>query len=132
MDTPGPGKSGEHHLEGTILIADDDSAIVTFLAELLRRNRFAVLTASDGAQALTVARDHGSTIDLLLTDFEMPHLTGVQLATAVRQLFPQISVVLMSGSPNRAGTAESVSIFLKKPFTPVALLETISTVLGRC
>jgi CheY-like chemotaxis protein len=119
--------------ETTILIADDDSAILTLIADVLRQNQFAVVTASDGAQALARARAHRETIDLLLTDFDMPHLNGVQLATEVRQFLPDIMVVVMSGSPNKEAAAGSVTKFLKKPFTAPMLLEMIDALLrSRC
>src|SRR5262249_22821136 len=57
----------------TILIADDDPSLLALCADLLRRNSFTVITASDGAQALNMVKRHGSAIDLLVTDFEMPH-----------------------------------------------------------
>jgi len=131
MNLPGPSTSPSRNSESTILIADDDPAVRSVLANVLRRNHFAVLTACDGAQALALARDCGSTIDLLITDFEMPHLTGIQLAAAIRQFFPRITVVLMSGLPGWETAAESVSTFLRKPFTPLTLVETITNLLGQ-
>jgi CheY-like chemotaxis protein len=116
--------------ETTILIADDDNAVLTLVAEILRQHQFSVVTASDGAQALDRARDHADRIDVLLTDFDMPHMNGVQLAAAVRQFLPHIVVVVMSGSPNKGLAAAAVnSKFLKKPFTPPMLVETITGLL---
>ena len=100
------------------------------LAELLRQNEFHVVTACDGAQALDRAREHANQIDLLLTDFDMPHLNGVQLAAAIRQFQPRIGVVLMSGSHNLEAASVACSTFLSKPFTPRVLLETITGLLG--
>jgi CheY-like chemotaxis protein len=131
MNLPRPGTFQTRKCEGTILIADDDPAVRSVLASVLRRNHFAVLTACDGPQALALARGFGGAIDLLLTDFEMPDLTGIQLAAAIRQLFPHISVILMSGLPNWETAGESISTFLRKPFTPLAMLETITGLLGQ-
>ena len=122
--------SHQSNVKTTILIADDDAAILTLLADLLRQNEFHVVTASDGAQALDRAREHANQIDLLLTDFEMPHINGVQLAAAIRQFQPRIGVVLMSGSHNLEAASVACSTFLSKPFTPRVLLETITGLLG--
>ena len=115
--------------ESTILVADDDSAILSLVAELLRHHQFRVLTASNGAQALGHARNHGNKIDLLLTDFEMPDMNGVQLAAAIRQFLPEVGVVLMSGSSGMEAAA-GVSTFLRKPFSAQDLVETIARSLG--
>ena len=122
--------SHQSNVKTTILIADDDAAILTLLADLLRQNEFHVVTACDGAQALDRAREHANQIDLLLTDFEMPHMNGVQLAAAIRQFQPRIGVVLMSGSHNLEAASVACSTFLSKPFTPRVLLETITGLLG--
>jgi len=115
--------------ESTILVADDDFAILSLVAELLRQHQFGVLTASNGAQALGHARNHGHKIDLLLTDLEMPDMNGVQLAAAIRQFLPNVAVVLMSGSSGIEAVA-SVSTFLRKPFNAQDLVETIARSLG--
>ncbi len=119
-----PSEPGHPRRECTILIADDDSAVLSLVAAVLSQNEFTVVAASDGAQALALARDHGSAIDLLLTDLDMPHLNGLQLVAAVRQFHPRLSVVVMSGMPPEE-TAGDLA-FLAKPFTPADLLATVS------
>ena len=128
-EMPMDSSDGTRPNEATILIADDDSAVLA-VAEVLRQHEFAVVTASDGAQALDRARHHAGEIDLLLTDFDMPHLNGIQLAAAVRQFLPHIIVVVMSGSPNRAAATGQYSTFLKKPFSPPMLVAMINSLLG--
>ena len=130
MDLRKQRPSHQRSSKNTILIADDDSAILSLLADLLRQHEFHVVTACDGAQALECARNHADQIDLLLTDFEMPHMNGIQLAAAIRQFRPGIGVVLMSGSHNLEAASGPGSTFLSKPFTPRLLLETILGLLG--
>jgi len=130
MDLPELRPSHQANVKTTILVADDDAAILTLLVELLSQNEFHVVTACDGAQALDRAREHADRIDLLLTDFDMPHMNGVQLAAAIRQFQPRIGVVLMSGSHNLEAASVACSTFLSKPFTPRVLLETITGLLG--
>jgi CheY-like chemotaxis protein len=130
MDLREQRPSHQRSSKSTILIADDDSLILALLADVLREHEFHVVTACDGAQALKLARDHGGQIDLLLTDFEMPHMNGVQLAAAIREFRPRIGVVLMSGSHNLEAASGLGSTFLSKPFTPRLLVETITGLLG--
>ena len=129
MDLPELRPSHQPNLKTTILVADDDAAILTLLAELLSQNEFHVVTACDGAQALDRAREHADQLDLLLTDFDMPHMNGVQLAAAIRQFQPRIGVVLMSGSHSLEAASVACSTFLSKPFSPRILLETIAGLL---
>jgi CheY-like chemotaxis protein len=129
MDLPELRPSPQTNVKTTILVADDDAAILTLLAELLSQNEFHVVTACDGAQALDRAREHADQLDLLLTDFDMPHMNGVQLAAAIRQFQPRIGVVLMSGSHNLEAASVACSTFLSKPFSPHVLLETIAGLL---
>jgi CheY-like chemotaxis protein len=129
MDLP-ERPSHQRSVRTTILVADDDSAILSLLADVLRQHEFHVVTACDGVEALDRARDYANQIDLLLTDFEMPHMNGIQLATAIRQFQPRIGVVLMSGSPKLEAASGVCSTFLRKPFTPRLLLETITGLLG--
>jgi DNA-binding NtrC family response regulator len=130
MDLREQRPSHQRSSKSTILIADDDSLILSLLADLLRQHEFHVVTACDGAQALELARDHADEIDLLLTDFEMPHMNGVQLAAAIREFRPRIGVVLMSGSHRVHAASDARSTFLSKPFTPRLLVETITGLLG--
>ncbi|SIO45280.1 two-component system, chemotaxis family, response regulator CheY [Singulisphaera sp. GP187] len=68
----------------TILHADDSSAVRRWVAAQFQHSGIQVVSAADGNAALQVLRE--SHCDLLLTDLEMPHLDGLQLAAAVREL----------------------------------------------
>jgi CheY-like chemotaxis protein len=81
----------------TILVVDDNPAILGFVRGLLVDGNYIVLTARNGTEALRQARDYKPEIHLLLTDFEMPGMTGVELATAMTVERPHLQVLLMSG-----------------------------------
>ena len=76
--TPGLQKA-----EKTILVVDDDATILKFVSELLVEYKYNVLTASSGKEALEQSRDCKGEIHLLLSDFEMPGMNGIGLATAI-------------------------------------------------
>ena len=69
--------------EKTILVADDESHILNVVSLKLRNAGFRVLTASDGREALDVAGLERP--DLLITDYHMPHLSGLELCRRMRQ-----------------------------------------------
>jgi PAS domain S-box-containing protein len=116
----------------TILVVEDDPSVRTFAARLLRRQGYTVLTASDGAEALRVARDHSQPIDLLLTDLVLPKLSSKIVAEQLRALWPNLSVIIMSGYPDafvtRYGPLDTMR-FLPKPCSHELLVNTVRAML---
>jgi CheY-like chemotaxis protein len=126
MDSPGPDISKNRIRARTILVADDNSALRRLVVEVLGQQHHTVIAAADGAEALALANRCKTGIDLLVTDLDMPKLNGVQLAAEIRELFPSVRVILMSGS--HSGWAKEAA-FLKKRFTTLALLEKVTALL---
>jgi CheY-like chemotaxis protein len=99
-----------------VLLVEDDAAVRTFAAASLQEEHFYVLQASDGDEALRVARSHES-IDLLLTDVEMGDgLNGIELGSRILAERPGLPVLVMSGFPDAESmAAEKGMPFLAKP-----------------
>jgi two-component system, NtrC family, response regulator HydG len=103
---------------GRILLIDDDLALGAYLARVLRTHgRFEVMHELDAAAALRSLQ--GEQWDLLITDIEMPGMTGLELVTQVRRLAPDLPIAVLTGNPTveYAVTAlrRSVAEFLSKP-----------------
>jgi DNA-binding NtrC family response regulator len=109
----------------TILVVDDDPAVLQFVSGLLVE-RYTVLTANNGAGALQQSRDRQGDIDLLLSDFVMPGMNGIELATAMTQERPGLKVLLMSGFSGGMLVLNEGWHFLPKPFIPSQLRALIS------
>ena len=77
-----------------ILIADDEPAQVKALAGFLNKRGYTVLTADSGKTALNIV--HRKLVDLVLTDFRMPDLDGLELLKQARELNPEIDVIMMT------------------------------------
>ena len=110
----------------TILVVDDQPAIVTFVSSLLVSNEFDVITASSGKEAMEVSRSRKDKIDLLLSDFQMPGMSGVELATQMCRDRPGLKVLLMSGFPDGMLVLNEGWHFLAKPFIPSQLCALIT------
>src|ERR1041384_7873572 len=83
-----PGNSEKvpaSNAEKTILFADDNGQVQRFVAALLHRLHYKVIVASDGKDALQKAREFEGIIHLLLSDVEMPGMTGIELAIQLNQ-----------------------------------------------
>ena len=113
-----PGLQTAHK---TILLVDDDAAILRFVSGLLVNYKYNVLVASSGREALQVSRDCNCAIDLLLSDFEMPGMNGISLAAELSLDRPQIKVLLMSGFTGGMLVLNEGWHFLAKPFVPSQL-----------
>lgn len=118
----------------TILIVDDARAIREFVADvILQPSGYRVLQAESGTEALeTAAREHP---DLIISDIKMPGLSGLDVARAVRQEWPDLPVILITaeGSEELAQQAlrAGVSDYFIKPFDPEELLRAAQQALAR-
>jgi two-component system, cell cycle sensor histidine kinase and response regulator CckA len=113
-----------------ILLAEDDRAVRSVVATTLQRQGYSVLEADSGITAREIWIKEAGAIDLLLTDIVMTGgVTGVELAEALRTEQPGLKIVLMSGYSSQLisnDVAASKNFrFLKKPFTPQILAETV-------
>jgi DNA-binding NtrC family response regulator len=114
----------------TILVVDDYEAVLKIVAAILESANFRVLTAGSGAAALTLAEGMDRKIDLLLSDVEMPEMSGPDLGELLKKTRPDLRVMLMSGAPNGNLLVLNYGwAYIQKPFVPVKLIEMITEVL---
>ena len=112
----------------SILLVDDDDAVRTVVGEQLRELGFDVVATSDGASAISKV-DDGAEFDLLLSDFAMPGMNGVQTINRIRSLRPEIRSALMTGYADDRLTAidrEAITVF-RKPIDINELLGFLAT-----
>ena len=100
----------------TILFADDDGLVQTFVADLLHRCGYKVMVARDGKEALKKAREFDGVIHLLLSDIDMHGMTGIELAIQLNQERPDTKILLISGLPTGMLVLNNGWQFLPKPF----------------
>ena len=115
----------------TILLVEDEDLVRRLEREVLEQSGYRVLEASNGADALAVARAHLGVIDLLLTDTVMPQLNGHELAEELRARRPEMKILFTSGYAADAihRVLEPSIAFLPKPFTPTSLGRKVREVL---
>jgi two-component system cell cycle sensor histidine kinase/response regulator CckA len=118
----------------TILLAEDEPAIRELAATSLRELGYQVIEASDGSEAMRLAKKHGcKQIDLLLTDVVMPEMGGKELAYWLRAVSPDTRVLFTSGYTDRTvistGALNPGTRFLQKPFPPSTLANEVRVTL---
>lgn len=112
----------------TILVVDDMPMIRNLITLYLRNEGFETLAAANGEEALLLAHARPK-LDLLLTDFEMPGMNGLELISQIHRTHPHTAVLLMSGalveSSYTVSTLPKWIGYLAKPFGPAELLRKV-------
>jgi len=127
VDSARPGASLGRGTE-TVLVVEDEEPLRILVAGILKNNGYTVLQATDGEEALNVAKKQGH-IDLLMTDVVMPGLSGSEVASRMRVLLPNLRVLYISGYTSDLITDHGVlatnARLLEKPFTKHSLLNKV-------
>jgi two-component system OmpR family response regulator len=124
----------------TILILDDDAANLHGIAEVLRFEHYSVLEVSSGEQAIETAKKSGP-ISLFVTDMDLPHSSGTDIALKLVGMYPTLPVLFISGTPMvwwnshdfsnfKRFAAKSVD-FIEKPFSVFQLVMRVRNLIGR-
>ncbi|MCA9489942.1 MAG: PAS domain S-box protein [Myxococcales bacterium] len=134
-EVPQAGRVVEAPRQGTILVVDDDPAVLATTARVLKSAGYEVLAAHGPEEAVALSQIHRGGIDLLVTDVVMPKMGGVDLAERLTVGRPGLKVLFASGYTENAivhhGVLEPGIHFIAKPFTPAALRARVDQVLGR-
>ncbi len=117
----------------TILLVEDEPEVRRLTMEILTGCGYTVLDTGDPRAALVMSEHHRGPLHLLLTDMVMPGMRGPTLAAQVLGRHPDLRVVYMSGYAesivSSQGVIEPAGVFLQKPVTPDALVQTVREVL---
>ncbi len=107
----------------TVLVVDDEPAVLSALTRLLRPHGIRVLTAAGGEEALALLETHGPSVGVLITDYTMPGMNGAEVLRAARLRWPDITRMLLTGNADMAAAARAVnegqlSRLYTKPWQP--------------
>jgi len=120
---------------GTVLLVDDEETIRAIGSKQLQHLGLDVLTAEDGRQAVAVYRERRAGIDLVLLDLIMPHMNGEEAYRELRQIDPDVRVILASGYSESDITSrfagKGLAGCLQKPYTLTNLRSLLSTLLPK-
>lgn len=118
---------------GSLLLVEDESIVRDVTARLLRKAGYEVLVGSDLESGLAAARDHAGRLDALVSDVVMPGGSGVELATRLLELQPELKVLFVSGYAGdelERLQALPAAHFLAKPFTAEQLQRALGELLA--
>lgn len=131
---PAPPTEAEPPMgQATILLVEDDHSLRELMATLLERHGYKVVVCSTASDAVDLAQDNKSEVDLLLSDVVLPDLSGAELSILLRSLRPNLRALLTSGYAGdliaRYQTIDPSMMLIEKPFTRRRLLTAIDLLL---
>ncbi|MBX5480472.1 MAG: sigma-54-dependent Fis family transcriptional regulator [Myxococcaceae bacterium] len=101
-----------------VVVVDDDPIVLRAVGEILRRDGYEVTALQDPTEALAIVKD--TTIDVVVSDIKMPHLSGLELLRAFKDAQPDVEVIIMTGHATVETAVEAVKAgaydYLTKPF----------------
>ncbi len=117
---------------GTILVVDDEPALRELAGDILSSHGYKVFSAENGQQALEILDHHP--VDLVFSDIIMPDMNGYQLATQIRTLHPDTTILLVSGYTDSTDTPRQshpteIEHILQKPYSKNTLLAKVNDLL---
>jgi len=128
------GPAAEIRGTETVLVVEDQTEVREFAAAALAEYGYRVIVAQNSGEAFTLCERGSAGIDLVLTDVVMPETSGKELAGRLRQRWPEIKVLFMSGYTDEVishrGVPEEGFQFIQKPFSPKQLAQKVRSVLG--
>jgi PAS domain S-box-containing protein len=119
---------------GTVLVVDDEAAIRKLARTALEKAGYDVITAENGMEAISILRKAGGQIAAVLLDMTMPVMSGAETLRQVREIEPDIHVILSSGFSEMEALerfpGKAIEGFVQKPYTAAQLLQKINAVCG--
>jgi len=131
-DSTGPaeGRIGTRGT-GRILVIDDEEILIKTVSAILRKEGYETVTCTDSSEGLEVFRFSPEEFDLILLDMIMPGMNGPEVFNALREIDPEVAVLLMSGATANHEVQQLADAgargFLAKPFQPRDLREAVET-----
>jgi DNA-binding response OmpR family regulator len=107
------------HQRQKILVIDDNEEVLKTIALFLSQKSYDVVTASNGLDALKLCETAKGDFDLIVTDLVMPNITGVAIVAIVKERYPKVPVIAITGwgeHPEALATEANADIVLEKPF----------------
>lgn len=113
--------------KGSVLIVDDEEIVRVSCRRILVPEGYEVKSAGSAVEGLAILAD--GPIDVVLTDLKMPDIDGIEVLRKVKEEWPDIEVIMITGYQTINTAVEAITLgafdYIEKPFTPSAIVEAI-------
>lgn len=113
----------------TILVVDDEEAVLNFIMDLLKSHGYNVLSANNALSAIDIFKNFAGSIQLVITDIVMPLMEGRELIRNLKRIKPEIKIVVVSGYSDETIDKTLIDASLRKPFEGSHLLSKVRQLL---
>ena len=117
-----------------VLVVEDDAAMAQMCAKLIRRRGHSAVIADSCLEALSIVQSSVG-VDAVVSDIQMPVMSGIELLAKVREIDADLPVILMTGYATSTSSSEALSLgatdYLAKPFNPDALIGSLERAIHR-
>ena len=114
----------------TVLIVDDEEMVRMAMSTALSHAGYIVLDVASGIEALDLYRRHSERINVIVLDLVLPEVWGDDILPQLRQITPDVKVIVCSGYDIQEGEFEGVEAILKKPVPAEALVHSVRKAVG--
>ena len=117
-----------------LLIIDDNRKILAVLANFLKEKKYDVVTANNGLEGMKLFKSENENFDLIITDLVMPDITGVAVISIVKQKYPEMPIIAITGEgehPETLAAESKADLVLRKPFKLSELDNLISNLISQ-
>ncbi len=128
-----PSQGTINAVSGTVLLVEDNAVVRELMGQSLESAGFHVIAAQDGREALSRIEAGDQHVDIVVSDVQMPQMSGTELFEHLEKRFPALCLLLMSAyAPEQLPLTKALSrtAFLQKPFPPSVLVERARTLLA--
>jgi signal transduction histidine kinase len=112
-----------------VLLCDDDHDVRRFLSEVLKSNGYVVRETSNAEAAFHILEESAA-IDLLIVDYAMPGINGLEIIREAWQRYPSLKTLLITGDAGAAGDSSTGVQLLRKPFRPAEFSDRVAAILA--
>ena len=117
----------------TILLVDDDTVLLSCLGELLQQCRYSVISKAEASEALSEVTA-GASVDLVITDYRMSGIDGIEFLYQFRQQRPNVPVIVLTGYGTLDGYMKAQGLgataFIQKPISTRDFIRVVAGALG--
>jgi DNA-binding NtrC family response regulator len=108
-----------------LLIVDDEGGVRRFLKKVLSKDGYRIILVENGKEAFDIVRDNGQDIEIVISDFKMPDIDGLETLIEIGGINPEITRIMLTGYATMESAIESVNVgidgFLTEPFENIEL-----------